>query len=130
MRNPFKRRQGRHSVQRAPLLFRSVAERRHRFAFLKKKSVLITLAIVLVVGAGGGYGAYFYFRLQRHLQDPGVKTDAPPASDEDTAFNVLLVGSDSRKGLTEKEQFDLGAEEVPGERADTLIVARIDPDVD
>lgn len=47
---------------------------------------------------------------------------------------ALLVGSDSREGLTEEEQERLGAQDVnpdgtpiTGERADTLILVRVDP---
>ncbi|HVF54395.1 MAG TPA: LCP family protein [Actinomycetota bacterium] len=39
----------------------------------------------------------------------------------------MLVGSDSREGLTEEEQQSFGADDVGGERADTLILAHIDP---
>src|ERR671918_2282394 len=52
-------------------------------------------------------------------------------------FTALLVGSDSREGLTEEEQDDLGAQDVEadgtvisGERADTLILAHVDPETD
>lgn len=42
--------------------------------------------------------------------------------------NVLLLGSDSRKGLSEEEQAAFGSEQtVGGERSDTIILMSIDP---
>lgn len=42
--------------------------------------------------------------------------------------NVLILGSDSRKGLTEEEQVAFGSEEtVTGRRSDTIILMSIDP---
>jgi LCP family protein required for cell wall assembly len=42
--------------------------------------------------------------------------------------NVLLLGSDSRKGLSEEEQAAFGSEEtVGGQRSDTIILMSIDP---
>ena len=92
--------------------------------------MLIALVVLLVLGGGGGYAAYFYYSFQSALQNEDVETDTKSEADEDPSFNVLLVGSDSREGLTEREQLEFGAEEVGGERADTLIVARINPDTD
>lgn len=86
--------------------------------------------MLAVLAAGAGYGAYFYYNLQGALQDEDIDLRDPPESDgdEDPPFNVLLVGSDSRKGLTEEEQLKLGAGDVAGERADTLIIGHIDPE--
>jgi LCP family protein required for cell wall assembly len=42
--------------------------------------------------------------------------------------NVLLLGSDTRAGLSEEQQAAFGTEEtVPGERSDTIILLHIDP---
>lgn len=79
--------------------------------------------VVLLLGAGA-VGLYVYYETQGDVQRdvPGLTK-----GDETDPFNVLLVGSDSREGLTEQEQLDLGARAVGGERADTLILAHIDP---
>jgi LCP family protein required for cell wall assembly len=84
-------------------------------------AALGVLVLLLVVG---GYGAWRYYKTQGKVQDrlPDVEE-----ADESEPFNALLVGSDSREGLTEEEQLDLGANAVGGERADTLILAHIDP---
>jgi len=109
-------------------VFRSARERerkhfRHRWQW-------ILLAVVVLIAGIAGYLVYYYYSLQGDVQ-----TDVPsvePAEDREDPFNVLLVGSDSREGLTEKQKLELGAGDVEGggeaERADTLIVAHIDPE--
>lgn len=116
----------------------STRSRFRRFRFLrhlKKKWVAIPLVIVLVLGGIAGYGAWYYYSLQGDMQVE-IGEITPPEEEQDP-FNVLLVGSDSREGLTEAEQLELGAGTVDengnlitGERADTLIVAHIDPETD
>jgi LCP family protein required for cell wall assembly len=83
------------------------------------------IALFTLVTVLASYGAYRYYKLQHIMQDPGIPVDA--GNIEIDPFNVLLVGSDSREGLTEQEQLDLGANAVGGERADTLILAHVDP---
>lgn len=80
---------------------------------------LLTLFVVV-----GGYGTWLYYKTQGEIQ---AENDEITKADEQEPFNALLVGSDSREGLTEEEQLDLGANAVGGERADTLILAHIDP---
>ncbi|MGH2775266.1 MAG: LCP family protein [Actinomycetota bacterium] len=109
-------------------VFRSARERerkhfRHRWQW-------ILLAVLVVLAAAGGYLVYYYYSLQGDVQTD-VENVAPAERREDP-FNVLLVGSDSREGLTEEQKLDLGAGDVEGggdaERADTLILAHIDPE--
>ena len=135
MRNPFRKKRGRHSIEnRYAGLIRSQRERPHRFGWLRNKWVIVAGVVAVVLGAGAGYGLYLYYDLQDDLQDEGItQIDHPPPPLPDTPdppVNVLLIGSDSREGLTEEEQQRLGAEEVPGERADTLIIGHIDPAAD
>ena len=84
----------------------------------------VALGVLVLFVVVGGYGTWLYYKTQGMVQD---KNDEVTAADEAEPFNALLVGSDSREGLTEEEQFDLGANAVGGERADTLILAHIDP---
>jgi len=109
-------------------VFRSARERerkhfRHRWQW-------ILLAVVVLIGAIAGYLVYYYYSLQGDVQT--VVEGVEPAERREDPFNVLLVGSDSREGLTEKQKLELGAGNVEGgsqaERADTLIVAHIDPE--
>ena len=135
MRNPFRRNKGRHlSPDQITGLIRSVRVREHsRLGWLKRKWVLVPLIIVVILGAIGGYGLWYYYSLQGDIQEP--IPEVVPLDDPEEPFNALLVGSDSREGLTEEEQDDLGAQDIgadgqaiSGERADTLILARINPE--
>ena len=84
-------------------------------------AVLAALVVFIAVGA---YGTWLYWSTTNDIRRDLSGVDK---ADEAKPFNVLLVGSDSREGLTEEEQLDLGAAAVGGERADTLILAHIDP---
>lgn len=61
---------------------------------------------------------------------PGDETTelTDPWDFSDKPRNVLILGSDSRKGLSEEEQAAFGSEEtVGGQRSDTIILMSIDP---
>ena len=116
------------TVTRYGDVFRSARERerkhfRHRWQW-------VLLAIFLLLGTIAGYLTYYYYSLQGDVQVE-IPNVAPEERREDP-FNVLLVGSDSREGLTEREAEELAARELEGggdvERADTLILAHIDPE--
>jgi LCP family protein required for cell wall assembly len=83
-------------------------------------SLVTVLVIDLLLGAALWQVYSFEDSVQKEVED------VEPAPEGDP-FNILLVGSDSRGDLTEQEQFELGADAVEGERADTLILAHIDP---
>lgn len=82
------------------------------------------LGVLLLFVIGGSYGTWLYYKTQGQIQE---ELEGVERADEAEPFNVLLVGSDSREGLTDAEQLDLGARAVGGERADTLILAHVDP---
>lgn len=121
MRNPFRREPDPFAATRYDGMIKGVRvrERKHpwwHWALLG----FVTLVLLLV-----GYGVYKYNETMGDIQRdiPGVKE----REDELEPFNALLVGSDSRGDLTEEEQLALGADAVEGERADTIILAHIDP---
>jgi LCP family protein required for cell wall assembly len=91
----------------------------------RRKWQIVGLVLSLMLLGATGTLAYLY----NHLEDVVQQRIDPvtPEKDEAEPFNALLVGSDSREGLTEEEQFLLGAEEVGGQRADTIILAHVDP---
>jgi LCP family protein required for cell wall assembly len=133
MKNPFKR-EDPFALERKDGLFRGVAVRKpkRRFGWLRNRWVIGFLAVFVILGAVGGYFGYLYIEAQNDIQDDEIDL---PETEESQPFNVLLVGSDSRAGLSEAEQQDLGADDVnadgsaiTGERADTLILAQIDPE--
>jgi LCP family protein required for cell wall assembly len=130
MRNPFRRKKTPSDLSGVILSVRT--RERKRLAWLRKKWVWIPLVILAVLGGIGGYALWYYYSLQGDIQVP--IPEVQPPKDEKEPFNALLVGSDSRAGLTEEEQTDLGAQDetaagvqVTGERADTIILAHVDP---
>ncbi|MGH2819333.1 MAG: LCP family protein, partial [Actinomycetota bacterium] len=109
-------------------MVRSVRTREHKH--LRHRWLWLLAGILVVLGAVAGYAAYLYNSTSQRIQ----KTIAPvePPENELEPFTALLVGSDSRKGLTQEEQQDLGAGTVgvTGVNADTLIVAHVVPETD
>lgn len=59
---------------------------------------------------------------------PVPELDAEPEEPREPV-NVLILGSDTREGLSEEEQLVKGSpEDVDGERSDTIILAHFDPE--
>ena len=87
----------------------------------------VLLGIVVVLALIAGVVVFLYYSTADKIQEDvgGVQ----PVARAGEPFNALIVGSDSRAGLTEKEQLRLGAADdgITGERADTLILAHVDP---
>ena len=95
-------------------------------------------ALVMVVSAVG-MGAYVWTSGQvRTIPDPPGGPDGPTGQGpediagrcDDHACNYLLLGSDSRQGLTPEQQEQFGTDEdIGGEnRSDTIILVHTDPD--
>ncbi|MDP9068719.1 MAG: LCP family protein [Actinomycetota bacterium] len=120
MRNPFKRDPDPFAASRYDGVLRGVRVRERKHPWWH----WTVLASLLLITAVAGYGAFKYYETQGDVQ-----VDVPEVQPmaELAPFNALLVGSDSRGDLTEEEQFELGADAVEGERADTIILAHIDP---
>src|SRR5687768_17129410 len=117
MKNPFKRQSDPFAASRYDSVFKSARMReKKRPWILRHRWAWISLTVLVILGAAAGYAIYFYYHLQGEVQVDVEGVDPPDDAIE--PFNVLLVGSDSREGLTEEEQEDLGADAVPGQRAD------------
>ncbi|MEI2637502.1 MAG: LCP family protein [Microthrixaceae bacterium] len=93
----------------------------------KQKVILggisVVVAIVVVVAAGALWGWWSFSKIDR----VDVKLSEVAAPTE--PFNVLVVGSDSRKGITKNDPSAsgmLGKDAPGGQRSDSLMVARID----
>jgi LCP family protein required for cell wall assembly len=56
--------------------------------------------------------------------------DGPEIVEVDEVLNILVVGSDSREGLSKEQLKALGTEVEGGDRTDTIILARLDPTQD
>ncbi|KWT62515.1 transcriptional regulator [Streptomyces albus subsp. albus] len=81
-----------------------------------RRAVLVLLAVA-VVAAGGTYG-WAETRLQRDV-DLGAYGDRPPPGE---GTNYLIVGSDSRDGLSEDDVKDLHAGGGGGRRTDSMML--------
>lgn len=125
--NPFRKEKDPFAHDMSGLLRSSYTPKRKKPWILRHRWATISLAVLVLLLGAGGYGLYRYFHLQAQIQDESIG-DVDPTEDALDPFNILLVGSDSREGLTEEEQLDLGANAVAGERADTLILAHVVPE--
>ncbi len=122
--NPFKKEKDPFAHDLSGLVRTSYRPKKQKPWLLRHRWVAVTLAVFVLLMSLIGYGIYRFYKFQGEIQE-----DIPNVVEAEEAqpFNVLLVGSDSRDGLTEDEQLELGADEVAGQRADTLILAHIDP---
>ena len=95
----------------------------------RRRNLLRTLAIVLALvvvlaGAGALYGYRYADRLVSKGQRP-VAGLTPAAAGK--PMNILLVGSDSRDGLSRRQLGRIQTVEVAGQRTDTIIVLHVSP---
>ena len=101
-------------------------------------AVALTATLSLLIGIGSAYGFVAYNQagdvptIDLTPDGEGVQAEgeeAPVGPCIDDVCNYLLLGSDSRAGLTEEEQTQFGSDrEIGGEnRADTIILVHTDP---
>ena len=122
MRRLFRREPDPFSPARYADIVKSVRTRRRKHMRHWWQWALLTFFLAVTMIAG--YGAWLFYSTQGEIFTPCKACDPTEGLEP---FNALLVGSDSREGLTEAERFDLGAGAVGGSRADTLILAHVDP---
>jgi len=96
--------------------------RRRRSPALKAILFVLLAGVVAVVALVGW--SFRRYRQFDFVEVPGIES-APV----DEPANWLLVGTDSREGVEPGADEFLGdADVIPGERADTIMVARVNPD--
>lgn len=97
---------------RVPRVFRGGPRRTAR-------AVLLAVAVLglAVVGMGGMLGVYTSSQINR--------VEVGGLGSADGRMNVLVVGNDSRQGLTDQELLELGTEAVDGDRTDTIFLLSI-----
>ena len=99
----------------------------------------VTASLSLIVGVVGGISYASYERLQgvgvreKEFYPPAGSSpgaDAPTGPCIDGICNYLILGSDSRAGLTKEEQIQFGSDaEIGGEnRSDTIMLVHSDPE--
>lgn len=111
-------------IPSSPVRRRSRADWRHGL-----RVVALSFLAVTVLGAAAGLGVWRYASARLHQQDiPGLGRPSDAPAPLNGAMNVLVVGTDSRAGLTPQELLAMGTEEVEGARADTMILVHISPE--
>jgi LCP family protein required for cell wall assembly len=99
-----------------------MSARRRRY-LLRTLAILAVLVAVLA-SAGLVYGYRYADRLVRKGKRP-VAGLTPVGSGQ--PMNILLVGSDSRTGLTRRQLGRIQTVKVPGRRTDTIMVLHVSP---
>jgi LCP family protein required for cell wall assembly len=99
-----------------------MSARRRRY-LLRTLAILAVLVAVLA-SAGLVYGYRYADRLVRKGKRP-VANLTPVGSGQ--PMNILLVGSDSRTGLTRRQLGRIQTVRVPGRRTDTIMVLHVSP---
>ncbi len=97
--------------------------------------LVLTMLVSLAIAGGSVYGISLY-----HKADGAVVVVRPPTGKHKArgdavipkcgknVCNYLILGSDSRKGLSKAEQEKYGSNRtVPGRRSDTIMLLHIDP---
>jgi LCP family protein required for cell wall assembly len=86
-------------------------------------------AAAVLLATGAVWGINLVLELDRHPVVQGVDEELAVESDFGKhPQNVLILGSDTRAGLSPEEQAQFGSEEtVAGERSDTIILMHFDP---
>jgi LCP family protein required for cell wall assembly len=91
------------------------------------------LSLLLAAGSVYGIALYRYADSQfGRLEGPGKEREHEVVNDElglcaRGTCSYLVIGNDSRRGLSEEEQIAFGNEKtVPGQRSDTIMLVRID----
>ena len=96
---------------------------RRRRNLLRTVAILLGLVIV-VAGAGAVYGYHYADRLVAKGRRP-VANLTPVGSGQ--PMNILLVGSDSRAGLSRRQLGRIQTVDVPGRRTDTIMILHVSP---
>jgi LCP family protein required for cell wall assembly len=92
--------------------------------------VLLAAGVAAVaLSTAAVWGANLVIELNRHPTLGDIDQELAPVSDfAREPQNVLILGSDTRSGLSPEQQAQFGTEEmVPGERSDTTILMHFDP---
>ncbi len=94
--------------------------------WLRPRRIIAMIALLLVVVIIGSVGMYFYVGSKLHQSDVLVDYNGrPPVS---AGTNWLIAGSDSRQGLTRRQERKLATgplSDAEGERSDTILILHI-----
>ncbi len=98
------------------------------YRFGRTRRVLLLFTALTAVAAVGvvGTGIALYRTADANLTR--IPVSSLEGKDAGQAMNVLVVGSDSREGLTREEELELKLGSFDGQRSDTIILASVTPD--
>ena len=96
-----------------------------RFARARRILLMVSVVAVLAVGVVGVTGVALYRTADANLTR--IPVSSLENKDAGQPMNVLVVGSDSREGLTREEELELKLGSFDGQRSDTVILASITP---
>jgi LCP family protein required for cell wall assembly len=104
-------------------ILRSGRSSRHSRARRVLRVLLAFLAVLVVLAViAGSVLLYAHFKVKGNQEE--VEVAEQPANEP---MNVLVLGSDSREGLTAEQQASFGdSDVVPGRRADTIMMLHLD----
>jgi LCP family protein required for cell wall assembly len=91
---------------------------------LLRSLVILVVGVAVVAGAGAVYAYHYADRLVAKGRRP-VANLTPVGAGQ--AMNILLVGSDSRDGLSRRQLGRIQTVDVPGRRTDTIMVLHVSP---
>lgn len=96
--------------------------RRSRGSKILRWLLVVVAFIVVLAGAAWGYNEYQWSQVSSQPCSTCV------AAANGAPYNVLLIGSDSRAGITGSSAQQFGtASQTPGQRADTIKIVHVDP---
>ncbi|HEY1761089.1 MAG TPA: LCP family protein [Acidimicrobiales bacterium] len=92
---------------------------------VRRRVIISAISVVVVIAAVVG-GAYLYANWRfDQINRIRVGYEAKPISGQ--PFNILMIGSDSRAGLSGILAKETGATVTPGQRSDVLKIVHVDP---
>jgi LCP family protein required for cell wall assembly len=100
-----------------------------RDRYRRRRRIVKWIALVLAVALVAAAAVFAYgLRYTNQLLDKGhTEVGGLTRAGAGQPFNVLLVGSDSREGLSEADRKRLAVGEAGGQRTDTIIVLHVSP---
>lgn len=98
-----------------------------RWRWLRHVLAMGGLAMVVTVVTLAVTGSLLYWVAESRLTRVSVQELAGPAAATEP-LNVLVVGSDSRQGLSDERRRELHLGEFEGQRSDTMLLASVTPD--
>jgi LCP family protein required for cell wall assembly len=106
---------------------RTRASTARRVGVVALSTVLVgTLLLTLVAGALVLYGERSLERIDVDFGEP-PEHDGPDIDELTEVLNVVVVGNDSREGLTDEQLLRLGTEDHGGQLTDTVMLLQLDP---